>query len=666
MSPKAGSSAAARPPFYQMIPYDSSDDDDESWAKEPVQRDQNHWNNWRRDDKTKTAKCDLCGERVVKWSWRCSHCTLALCSDCVEEDPNSRGNGEAMYHMYHYLARDMLKTLCGCRYNSGQAPYIHEKLKKHGWISKPPRRDEVLARGVEIKRKTKERKERERQARMLATENSKDVGAEAEKPLDSPADDMDTSPSGAQAGPTIAASKPIKRMKNVPNYREASSPPNPGTRPSALMPFPTKPTRAGVLGLVDPFTDEQVGSHLAGGSTVIIGAGIAGLCIAKELAARLKEAGITHTITVVELRSNYCQLASNHCAGLISDHGGPDGINELSELSLGCWQEMAASPDFQSSTDFRQNAVFTVTEGGGKNRKAKPRWYAGQDTEGFKNDLRTIGKLDTEKFARWLYQECVSNGVRFIFDHAIQSIRTTATGELSSIRIFGMTGAQENKFSKLDCERLILAAGPWTPELLQNLFSNSALPLDNNVKKASWWRLPLSEMTEKDDIGLILPNIADANKHLDGKITMTASAARGLVTVTGLDKTSHPQQPIPGDALDHEKNEKALVHLKRLISKRTPGGKNDFDFAEGASSGSNFVSTSRNDLPVIGHVPKAALGKGKGKAAERDSQESGVCLCFGFGMYGTTLAPGAARALVCGMFGEASGIDELRFGVPKD
>ena len=79
------------------------------------------------------------------------------------------------------------------------------------------------------------------------------------------------------------------------------------------------------------------------------------------------------------------------------------------------------------------------------------------------------------------------------------------------------------------------------------------------------------------------------------------------------------------------------------------------------TEGSSLISSSSNGLPVIDTVPTSLLLNPTSSEALR--QESGLWLCFGFGMYGTTLAPGAARALCRRMFGESSGMDDGNFNL---
>ncbi|KAK6440153.1 hypothetical protein LTR95_003627 [Oleoguttula sp. CCFEE 5521] len=66
----------------------------------------------------------------------------------------------------------------------------------------------------------------------------------------------------------------------------------------------------------------------------------------------------------------------------------------------------------------------------------------------------------------------------------------------------------------------------------------------------------------------------------------------------------------------------------------------------------------KSGMPVIDKIPWAVLGSING----RDST-LGIHMCYGFGRYGTSLAPGAAKVVVNRIFGEDTGIDNAAYAL---
>lgn len=386
----------------------TNDDDTPPW---PNDKAHNGHSDWNKNVKVKTCKCRLCGERVKKYSWKCSKCGLHICSECAEEDGASDDSCK-------YIAQNNLTKLCNCFYPSRQAPELHNELLALGLQHVVPNRDRELEEGRRIKRELKERREALAQAQSTAqgdrarkshkaTSKIDQESATPESPDESPLDDSDdVYESITTTAPTIATQKPLRKGTTGKHYRDSSSEgPSPkrdipdtdrhqnkrasyhGPRKAALpQPAPTYRN--------SPVSHVQTPSlHLHGGDTVILGAGIAGLCVAHELATMVERINIDHRITVVEIRDGYGELASGHCSGLLSIHNMPRPLNALSGLSTEVYAELVASPGFNEAVDFRQNSVYDVARLSGKGRKNKPSWYGGHDADSFVDDKWTMGKL---------------------------------------------------------------------------------------------------------------------------------------------------------------------------------------------------------------------------------------------------------------------------------
>ncbi|KAI6856798.1 hypothetical protein KC343_g8078 [Hortaea werneckii] len=653
----AGHAPPPAPVYYNDIPYDS-DDEDDTWKHAPTGKQQNGHNDWRKNTKIKTAKCAICGYRVSDWSWVCSKFSCHVCSDCIEKDPSTRGEGGlrgALYwYQYNYLARDWLKAVCGCRYSTRQAPYIKEKFMQHRWECLPPIKNDELEAGKEQKRKQAEKKRLQQEHLSEDEEDSMPDDSNEAGNNHIPDHEFDGS---ASPRPTITGSRHKRAQSVAPTYQEPETPEeadiesssastssidlNP--RPSNILPDPFVDT-------IKPPTTTTSYSHLRGGSTIIVGAGIVGLNIARELAMQTEQAGVRHAITVIDIQEDVCCLASANCAGLLSIHGRPHPLQSLCDLSLESWGDLSDIPGFRESTKLQLDSVYTVARSDAKNRDAKPSWYTGHDLESFEQDSTSIGKLDTDSLIDYLLADCRSRGVSFIFNRSIDTA-TMKSGKLSAIAI--TDPHRKGRNATIQCQNLILAAGAYTSGIVQYLFPQNSLKLENHVRDAHWYHTLVPDMTKEDDIGLLLPTIAESDRLLDDKMIMVSSQEDEIVSIIGQDRESKNIPLSPADAMaDHPGDRNALRHLKRLIADRL----RPVDGDRRCTEGSSLISSSRNGLPVIDAVPTSLLFNTTENEASR--QESGLWLCFGFGMYGTTLAPGAARAICRRMFGEPSGMND--------
>lgn len=220
------------------------------------------------------------------------------------------------------------------------------------------------------------------------------------------------------------------------------------------------------------------------------------------------------------------------------------------------------------------------------------------------------------------------------------------------------------------CNNLVFAAGPWTPEAFRRLFKNTVETLENNVHEVYWLGLAIpTAISAIDDVGLVFPDLATSVKEFNDTITIAALAARRQLRVTAvsaegqnaeLDRT-HATTPEIGE-------EPAYEQLEKLVAKRTivPTTLEESVPPEGASDerGFSLVSTANRGLPIIDRVPTKHLSIRDGNEEELDAQPTGVWFCYGFGMLGTALAPGAARALVKRLCGMPSGLPEGKFAFP--
>lgn len=612
------------------------DDGKSPWPK-------NDWNVWNKNV-IKTAKCKICGDRVTKHSWMCPKCNLRICSECAEGKRDSFKN---------HVAADQLMKGCHCkwmRHNGGVRPGLIPELMKRGIFQPPPpKRFEEDARNRQIKADIKKRKE-EAEKKKLAEA----VAAESATAKGNDRDPDDVFTTAATTWPTLTSVKSPRVGVSQKRYKESS--------PEDEESPPAKKHSSAKDSIHKPITAvTQSCAHLDNGHTVIVGAGIIGLCIAFELASKAGMSNTTHTISVVEIRGGYAQMASANCAGIISAHGIPDHLLHLQSLTVDGWKDLTSMGSFRIATGFKQDVVYHVARLGNCGNY-KPSWYIGHDKDSLHlDDSETIGKLNSQSLAKWLYDGCSQLGVLFYFNHEIRDVQSTAQDDISSINIRDLSSKLLTT-SNIQCQNLVLAAGPWTTEIFKNLFPQSGLVMQNQIRLVPWFRVPMSLPQASDDVGLVFPDLASLNDVLEDEITMVAQAQTQHVIITGTSAATRDQFLHPKDALDPSNDDiRPARYLKKIANKKL--GRSGLDFLTDAHMGFSLISTSDVNLPVLDKVPASSLGTVC--SGKEDHRPRGVWLCFGFGLYGTSLAPGIARALCRRIFGEKSGINDSTLAIPQ-
>ncbi|KAK0278638.1 hypothetical protein LTR35_004337 [Friedmanniomyces endolithicus] len=631
----------------------------------PVQKAQNGHNDWTKNSKIKTAKCDICSERIKICSWQCDQCLKRICSECAEITGTSLPR-------YKFIAADSLGQRCGCAYpmSGGQPPYLNRALKAEGLLGPPPKRLEEHARDKKIRNNVIERKRKQAEEAGEAgahsggkTKKRKSTGEAGKRELTSKnvpggahQDDMD-------ANPTIASAKPGSLSRSAVEVQESTDSDGQVKRPKLTLrlrrypknPQPHEPERREEH--VEALAPAPVRCpHLDKGETVIVGAGITGLCIALELATKAKASNTRHAITVVDVRSSHCELAARGCAGILSTKGLDPRLDQLAGLALEAWNKFAESTEMRAATDLAEE-VYSVRRFNGEGNEHKPSWFTGFGDENFVNDEQTMGMIDTARFGQWLFEKCLKLGVRFFFNHhCVQTEGGSAIIIQNKMGLDHHDGARKT----LTCQNLVITAGPYTTAIFNRLYPASPLKIANKVQFGIWFPVAVDKLSDKDNVGLVFPDLAAEDAKLEDEVKMVGRPSSGHIIAAGLETDSMGGSPGLDDALDLDiVNKGPIRHLRRLAGRRLG---EDAVTPENAPTGYALVSTSARNLPVIAKVPASALGTSHNRAL--DDRLDGVWLCFGFGMRGTTLAPGAARALCRRLFGEESGLQDRVFGFP--
>lgn len=239
-----------------------------------------------------------------------------------------------------------------------------------------------------------------------------------------------------------------------------------------------------------------------------------------------------------------------------------------------------------------------------------------------------------------------------------------ATGALSSVHIQDIAN-NDTSTSRLPCSNLVLAAGPFTTRIFHKLFTNAPLILQNHVQQSHWFHVNTAAV-KKTDSALRLPDAAKDERKLENEIWMVPNAFNHVLCISGI--TTRVEDEDLSSNLAQVPGRKHTGELKAVAARYLDPDRVD------VQSKSNIVERGRSELsvangmrPIIDYVPTSGIRRDEDNTLRSSPDSSGVWLCYGFGKYGTTVAPGAAKILVSMLLGKMSEAlpDEDQFGLTR-
>ena len=132
--------------------------------------------------------------------------------------------------------------------------------------------------------------------------------------------------------------------------------------------------------------------HLHQGSTVIVGAGVIGLFIARELAMKARATRTDHPITVIDAKSDVCRLASYHCAGFLAHHDLPESMHELAGVAYSEWVALLSDDHVRDAVGFTDDSLFRAVNAKDHDGSIDvPYWYT--EEQGLQTEPTWLGRL---------------------------------------------------------------------------------------------------------------------------------------------------------------------------------------------------------------------------------------------------------------------------------
>jgi len=214
-------------------------------------------------------------------------------------------------------------------------------------------------------------------------------------------------------------------------------------------------------------------------------------------------------------------------------------------------------------------------------------------------------------------------------------------GRILSVDVASAEPQEDEVAETIKCQNIIVAAGPWTSGIVSDLLPWANFSVDNHLKRYEQIHIPNMNLAAEDDCGVVFG---------DGDMTSKAHAEdEDILAAIIIDKGENKHLPIDlaiKGTSSHDTKSVEYAAKKHLRSYSKAG----------MTRACSWVCTAtEGGLPIIDKIPAAKVDERFGGEEE---SPLGIWLCYGFGTFGTTLAPGAARALRRRICGEKSGIGE--------
>lgn len=314
-------------------------------------------NEWRIEFNKQTAKCMICARPLAgtKWCVVCVKCNKRICVLCW--------NGERFnkYEEKIFEGEVQNQEGCWCRFPANYDP---------NWQAASDARTE-------------------RMQKLIAEEQRKEALEREQEPVAKKPrlqyDDREESPTSR-----------LVRPQDATRQNESGSKPRAGLQanPSGKDTLSTTQN----LQAEQSRKDSQIPAvkQLQNKTTVVVGAGVIGLSIARELACHAYYSGTEHEIIVVESRDGYAELASHDCAGLITKHGVPKAFKPLLDASLNAWEQLLAEDEIREKVQFQPHGAVHVkqkSESKSPQIAAPPSWVSDRPEDIYIAYERDVGKM---------------------------------------------------------------------------------------------------------------------------------------------------------------------------------------------------------------------------------------------------------------------------------
>lgn len=321
---------------------------------------------------------------------------------------------------------------------------------------------------------------------------------------------------------------------------------------------------------------------------------------------------------------------------LAKDNDGPQGwgYSKSTGTSL---EESVGKEGEDWLLDGASRSVAAQNTDGLKDYDDRPTWLRGKGTLDVISRGDSTAQVDPLRLCQFLLDASLSHGIQLHHPARALSISRTSSGSLESIHISTLPGSPSppQKFT-LPCNRLVLAAGAWTPQVHRALFPSSGTkipitPLAGHslLLRSPHW--PLSRAapsslssattpTPPTDPSQLLTSIlppchAIFTTDPTGYAPELFSRSPGHIYIAGLNSSSYPLPRVPTErVIDPE----SIATLRRTAERLLGEG------LEVQREGVCWRPVTRRGTPLVGEL----------------EGEQGVFVAAGHGAWGISLSLG--------------------------
>ncbi|KAK4942973.1 hypothetical protein LTR10_017357 [Elasticomyces elasticus] len=438
--------------------------------------------------------------------------------------------------------------------------------------------------------------------------------------------------------------------------------------------------------------------------TVILGGGIIGLATAYYLSLA-KPPTEFEPLHIVDSSPTLLTSASGLAGGFLASNWFSPAVSSLGALSFRLHRELAENHNGPHRWGYAPSHVYSlsVDERGvsraGKKEKADAWLQEGTSraqlvqTEGkgvMLNDdgtpavftpqeggtLETIAspdecaQIEPKELCEFLLEECKKYGVKVHLSTKAEGVETDNNGALKGLKL----KSSDNNDHFLECDKVVVSAGAWTPRVFKSLFPKSAtrIPVSplagySLAVKSPRYTTPFVD-AEKRQIGggednwLCYAIYCAPGRHFAYAPEAYARLARNGETEIWVGGINDSTLPLPElavsvkDMIDPESINDLRKTIVQLTGLAKEGDDLHHDDLELVREGLCFRPVTHKGTPLIGKVPEKNLGSIK-------VGNGGVWIASGHGPWGISLSLGTGLVVSEMLLGKKPSADVRALGI---
>ncbi|KAJ6191049.1 hypothetical protein N7519_001070 [Penicillium mononematosum] len=408
-------------------------------------------------------------------------------------------------------------------------------------------------------------------------------------------------------------------------------------------------------------------------STIILGGGIIGASIGYYLSANQPKG----EIHIVEQSPELFTSASGYAAGFLARDWFEPSLAPLGAMSFDLHHELAAAHGGDKKWGFMKGVAFNLDTVAQRKRGGSrgddwlrtgtsraeaaagsedtapvefPEWLTMQK-EGVLEKIshgETVAQADPLRLSQFLIDSAVSRGVKLHNPAQATTVVEDVNGTIVAVKIVSLDSMKE---SIIPCTNLVLSMGPWTPQVLRDLFPSSQVSFDITplAGYSLVFRSPRHTLEHEK-------NVYRGNSHAVFTTHLPSCGFSpeiflregGEIYIAGL---NNPSMKLPRRAEDTsqlfdpsemQRLKHVAVRLMGLLPKGMKEATEDTantDDLEIIREGLCFRPAGNTGVPTIGRVGDSSLGGVKA------NPRGGVFIAAGHGPWGISLCLGTGKVV---------------------